>query len=98
MGTREGKRPLAAAGQLEPKGQRPHLAAFAAWSSRQGWKNPVKKNKKKQAQWIFLGFLVFWGFFWVFFHIFAQKREFLGFSSFKNTFTCIQTLNYNHSY
>jgi hypothetical protein len=34
----------------------------------------------------------------VVFYIFAQKREFLGFFSFKNTFRCIQTLNYNHSY
>jgi hypothetical protein len=30
--------------------------------------------------------------------IFAQKREFLGFFSLKNTLWCIQTLNYNHSY
>ncbi len=34
------------------------------------------------------GFLGFLGFFWVFF---TQKREFLGFFSFKNTFRCIQT-------
>ncbi len=50
---------------------------------------------------VFLGFLVFWVFFWFFgfFYIFAQKKEeFLGFFSFKNTFRCIQTLNYNHSY
>jgi hypothetical protein len=45
--------------------------------------------------WVFLGF--FFGFFG-FFYIFAQKGEFLGFFSFKNTFRCIQTLNYNHSY
>jgi hypothetical protein len=50
----------------------------------------VGKNpgfKKKTTQW------VFW-----FFYIFAQKREFLGLFSFKNTFRCIQTLNCNHSY
>jgi hypothetical protein len=41
-------------------------------------------------------FWAFWLFFW-FFYIFTQKREFLGFFSFKNTFS-IQTLNYNHSY
>ncbi len=76
------------------------------------WRLPGKvgKNpgfKKKPAQWIcfvfclgflrFFGFFVFFCFFW-FFYIFAQKREFLGFFSFKNTFRCIQTLNYNHSY
>jgi hypothetical protein len=32
-----------------------------------------------------------------FFYIFAQKREFFGVFSFKNTFRCIQTLNYSHS-
>ncbi len=40
----------------------------------------------------------FFGFFG-FLYIFAQKRVFRAFSvSFKNTFRCIQTLNYNHSY
>jgi hypothetical protein len=61
--------------------------------------------KKSSAQWVFflfffvvfLGFRVFFVFF-VFFYIFAQKREFLGFFSFKNTFRCMQTLNYNHAY
>jgi hypothetical protein len=43
------------------------------------------------------------GFFWVFFFLFflgcfIQKREFLDFFSFKNTFRCFQTLNYNHSH
>jgi hypothetical protein len=58
--------------------------------------------KKKTAQWVFWAFLFFFGilgdfgFFW-FFYIFAQKREFLGFFGFKNTFRCIQTLKYNHS-
>ncbi len=57
------------------------------------WKNPGLK--KKPAQWVFW---VFWFFFvcffvfCVFFYIFAQKREFLGFFSFKNTLRCIQTL------
>ncbi len=61
----------------------------------QGWKKPV--FFLNPAQWIFLGFSGFLGFLG-FFHIFAQKREFLGFFSFKNTFRCIQTLNCNHSY
>ncbi len=54
--------------------------------------------KKTPAQWVFLGFYVF---FWVFgvFYIFAKKREFLGFFfSFKNTLWFIQTLNYIHLY
>ncbi len=46
--------------------------------------------------WVFR-FLGFFGVFLVLFYI-AQNREFLGFFSFKNTFRCIQTLNYNHSY
>jgi hypothetical protein len=66
-------------------------------------KKPVKAGlektrfKKKTSSVFFFRFL---GFFRVFgfFFIFAQKREFLGFFSFKNTFRCIQTLNYNHSY
>ncbi len=58
--------------------------------------------KKKPAQWAFFGgfgffgifvffvfFVVFFGFFEFFF---TQKREFLGFFSFKKTFRCIQTL------
>jgi hypothetical protein len=60
-------------------------------------KKPVKAGlekrrfKKKTAQWVFWGFFgVFLGFFGFF--IFSQKREFLGFFSFKNTFRCIQTL------
>jgi hypothetical protein len=37
--------------------------------------------------------------FFGFLGVFAQNRGFLGFFfSFKNTFRCIQTLNYNHSY
>jgi hypothetical protein len=56
-------------------------------------KNPgLKKNTP--TQWFFWFFLGFFGFF----YIFAQKREFLGFFSFKNTLRCIQTLNYNHTY
>ncbi len=43
-----------------------------------------KKQKKKQPT--------------GFFYIFVKKREFLGFFSFKNTFRCTQTLNYNYSY
>jgi hypothetical protein len=53
----------------------------------------LKKNQPS----VFLVFLGFWIFF-CFFYIFAQKIEFLRFFSFKNTFRCIQTLNYNHSY
>jgi hypothetical protein len=57
-----------------------------AW--RQGWKKP--------------GFLltspVFFLFFWFFLYICPEERVFRGFFSFKNTFRCIHTLNYNHSY
>ncbi len=36
--------------------------------------------------------------FWAFFYIYLPRREsFKGFFSFKNTFRCIQTFNYNHS-
>jgi hypothetical protein len=42
---------------------------------RQGWKKP---GFKKTTQWVF----VFLGFFILFFYIFAQKREFLGFFQF----------------
>ncbi len=70
--------------------------AGAAARGRVG-KNPgfFKKNQPSR----FFVFLGFFGFFLVFlvFYIFAQKRGFLGFFSFKNTFRCIQTLNYNHS-
>ncbi len=53
-------------------------------------KNPVFLYIKNQPS----GFFVFF----CFFYIFAQKREFLGFFSLKNTFRCIKTLNYNQSY
>jgi hypothetical protein len=57
-------------------------------------KNPGFQ-KENPALWVFWVFLVFLGFF-VFF---ARTRGFLGFFfSFTNTFRCIQTLNYNHSY
>jgi hypothetical protein len=58
------------------------------------------KNPAQCFFWFFLGYFVFFVFlgFLGFLNIFAQKREFLGFFSFKNTFRCIQTLNYNHSY
>jgi uncharacterized membrane protein YdjX (TVP38/TMEM64 family) len=48
----------------------------------------------------FFGFFILFLFFifCFFLYIFAQKREFLGFFSFKNTLRCIQTLNFNHSY
>ncbi len=45
---------------------------------------------------VFLGFIGCLGF--LFFYIFIQKRVFKGFFSFKNTYRCIQALNYNHSY
>jgi hypothetical protein len=67
----------------------------------------TRVKKKKPAQWVFGVFLgFFWGFlgffgllvfvFWVFWVFFKclPRREFLGFFSFKNTFMCIQTLNY----
>jgi hypothetical protein len=50
--------------------------------------------------WFFGLFRVFWGVFWVFIYIYLPRSEvfFRVFFSFKNTFRCIQTLNYNHSY
>ncbi len=73
-------------------------------TTEQGWKKPGLKQKKP-AQWFFccfffLVFLGFLGFFWFFFYIFIcpEERVFKGFFSFKNTFRCIQTFNYNHSY
>ncbi len=48
--------------------------------SNQGWKKPSP-----------VGFFCF-----LFFYIFAQKREFFGFFQFQEYFRCIQTLNYNH--
>jgi hypothetical protein len=51
--------------------------------------------KKKNSP---VGFFGFFGFFRFFFYIFAEKRCVLGFFSFKNTFRCILTLNYNNSY
>ncbi len=43
--------------------------------------------------------LGFWGFFWFFLGFFGpDERVFRGFFNFTNTFRCIQTLNYNHSY
>jgi len=39
--------------------------------------------------WVFLGFFGFFG---------PDERVFRVFFSFTNTFGCIQTLNYNHSY
>jgi hypothetical protein len=53
-----------------------------------GWKKPWFLKKKPQPILCFL-----------FYYIYLHKREILGFfSSFKNTFRCIQNLNYNHSY
>ncbi len=54
----------------------------------QGWKKPGFFFKNP-AQWVFL---VFFGFFC------PDERVFTVFFSFTNTFRCIQTLNYNHSY
>ena len=44
---------------------------------------------------VFVGFLGFFGFFWVFL---PGQEGFRVFFSFTNTFECIQTLNYTHSY
>jgi hypothetical protein len=60
-------------------------------------KNPVFFKPSPVVFLVFFGFLGFFGFFW-FFYIFAQKIEFLRFFSFKNTFRCIKTLNYYHTY
>jgi hypothetical protein len=50
---------------------------------------------KRPAQWVFFGFFLV---FRVFLYICPEERVFRVFFSFKNTFRCIQTLNYNHSY
>ncbi len=64
-------------------------------------KNPLKKNrfffKKNPAQWFFWVFRFFLGFL-VFLCFLPIGEGFRVFFSFKNTFRCIQTLNYNHSY
>ncbi len=73
----------------------PASAPFWA-STNQGWKKPGFKKKPSP-----VGFFGFFWVFWVFgfFGVFLPRREgFRGFFSFKNTFRCIQTLNYNHSY
>ncbi len=60
----------------------------------QGWKKPgfLKKTQPSVFYWFFFDFLVFLGF------ICLDDRVFRVFSSSTNTFRCIQTLNYNHSY
>jgi hypothetical protein len=60
-------------------------------------KNPgfFKKTQPSGFFWVFLGFLGFFGFFWVFW---PRREGFSVFFSFTNTFRCIQTINYNHSY
>jgi hypothetical protein len=40
----------------------------------------TRLKKKQPAQWVFLGFL------WFVFYIFAQKKEFLGFTQFQEYF------------
>jgi hypothetical protein len=49
----------------------------------------LKKTQPSGVFWVFLGFFGFFGFFC------PDERVFF---SFTNTFGCIQTLNYNHSY
>ncbi len=58
------------------------------WGSAQGWKKPVF-FLKNPAQWVFLGFLVFFLGFWGFFA--PDERVFRVFFSFTNTFRCTQT-------
>jgi hypothetical protein len=57
----------------------------------QGWKKPGFVYKKKPAQWFFLGFFGF-------LNICPEEIVVRVFFSFKKTFGCLQTLNYNHSY
>jgi len=76
-----------------------HLILHGTHSSRVG-KNQVFFKKPSPVGFfgfflVFLGFLGFFGFFWVFC---PDERVFRVFFSFTNTFRCIQTLNYNHSY
>jgi hypothetical protein len=85
-----------AAGSLNPRSASSPRSTTA---TRQGWKKSV-------FFFFFFFFLtspvVFLWVFWVFLYtvpIYLPRREsFYGFFSFKNTFRCIQTLNYNHSY
>ncbi len=56
----------------------------------QGWKKPGFLKKNSPVGFFGFFFCFFFGFFGFFIYIFAQKREFLGFFSFKNTFMCIQ--------
>ncbi len=65
----------------------------AALRTRGGKNSGLKKN---QPSGFFGGFFGFFGFFFGFFC--PEERVFWGFFSFTNTFGCIQTLNYNHSY
>jgi hypothetical protein len=79
----------------EPRSRSTMLPDFTGGRSRQGWKKPgfLKKNQPSGFFWVFLFFcFLFFCFF------FTQKREFLGFFSFKKTFRCTQTFNYKHSY
>jgi len=57
-------------------------------------KNPgfFKKTQPSGFVWVFLGFFGFFGFFC------PDERVFRVFFSFTNTFRCIQTLSFNHSY
>ena len=80
------------------------FVAFGLGTIIQGWKKPGFFLKKPSPVgffgffWVFLcflGFLGFFGFFWVFL---PRREGSSGFFSFTNTFRCIQTLNYNHSY
>ncbi len=63
-------------------------------------KNPgfFKKTQPSGFFWFFWGFLVFFVFFWFFWAFCPDERILRVFFSFTNTFRCIQTLNYNHSY
>jgi hypothetical protein len=70
------------------------LATGQAVFAGQGGLNPGLEKTRvfyiKKTSPVFFFFLLFSEFFG-FFYIFAQKREFIGFSSFKNPFRCIQT-------
>ena len=81
--------------------ERPVLANGPVAASSRVGKNPgfFKKTQPSGFFWVFLVFFGFFGFFCFFLRFFClDERVFRVFFSFTNTFRCIQTFNYNHSY
>ncbi len=66
---------------LKQKPYQLHAVMVHEGEANQAGLEKTRLKKKKPSQRVFW---VFWGFF-------TQKREFLGFLTFKNTFRCIET-------